>query len=119
MPAADLAQSAPALRGLRGAGPRHQGHVAACRRNTSHSQSGIDDGAGRRARTWRQRRRSENLAAGSGVTTGRAGEWRVGAGVLICSLFATRYLAVTRSERLFMLTTDNDILKAAEDWRKS
>src|SRR6516164_11158030 len=46
-------------------------------------------------------------------------EWRVGAGVLICSLFATRYLAVTRSERLFMLTTDNDILKAAEDWRKS
>ncbi len=34
------------------------------------------------------------------------------------TLFATRYSRFGPTETLDMLTTDNDILKAAEDWRK-
>ena len=41
LPAADLAQSAVALRRLRGARPRHQDHAAACRRIPADPQSRI------------------------------------------------------------------------------
>ena len=41
VPAADLAQPVAAVRGLRGQGPRHQGHAAACRRTAADPQSGF------------------------------------------------------------------------------
>ena len=49
LPAARLAQSAAALRRLRGARPRHQDHAAACRRIPPDPQSRVDGGARRRA----------------------------------------------------------------------
>ena len=49
LPAADLAQSAAALRRLRGPGQGHPHHAAACRRIAADPQSGVDDRAGARA----------------------------------------------------------------------
>ena len=76
LPAADLAQSAAALFGLRGQGQGHPDHGAACRRIAADPQSGFDDGAGAGAfGDRRPRRRSEGLAGQGGMTIfpGRGG----------------------------------------------
>ena len=69
LPAADLAQSAVALRGLRGARPRHQDHAALCRRISPDPQSGIDDRAGGRADQGRRLRRPQSVDAKGGIKT--------------------------------------------------
>ena len=69
LPAADLAQSALAFRGLRGACPRRQDHAALRRRIPSDPQSGIDDRAGGRTDQGRRLRRPESVDAKGGVKT--------------------------------------------------
>src|SRR4051794_19669924 len=99
MPAADLAQSAAAIRRLRGQGQGHPGHAPACRRNASHPQPCLHGGSGRGAVCKRQEcRRSDGLA-------------RQGRVVIYC------YHELSETE-VAMLARDEDILKAAEDWRR-
>src|SRR5262249_29496114 len=78
-------------------------HGAARRRIAADPQSGLHGRAGARAvRCGRPRRRSEGLVGQGGVTISEPAHRRPAA----------------QDRRLHMLANDQDILRAAEDWRK-